>query len=193
MIPKDAPDLGPAERTDAARELFAAALRSETEDAAKSGEPIPGFSGRAPFVEATVEQATEAAPALVDGRPVPLTRVKLKLWRLAAEVRVEQNADTGELMAWRNRTASSVAGKKTISPAEALRIATAAVEVPPDAAKPDVLACGHATTPAYEVTWFHFVDDGVIVDGDKIAVRVSAVTGEVASIFRKWRRVPSGS
>jgi hypothetical protein len=190
MIRPTDPDLDPSARAASAHGTTMDAFADEHRTAISSGEPIPGFSERLPFVEVTQLDAMELPPVPLEGRTVGRTRVRLRLWRLAAELRIEQNAATGELMARRNRTAASVAGLRKISPDAALEIARGAVEIPPEAAKPIIAEAGLASTPAWEISWFHFVGDNVIVDGDKVSVRVSAVTGEVISTFRKWRTVP---
>lgn len=120
------------------------------------------------------------------------TRVKLQLWRLRSIIEVELNAVSGELIAWRDPGLARERGGRRVSEAEAIDTARAAVApLPVDAGSPDVYLKTIGDQSYHEVTWVHLVGPlgDVVVEGDRILVRVNATTGKVQSLFRKWRAV----
>ena len=64
------------------------------------------------------------------------------------------------------------------------------VEPPQNAVGPDVTRTGSGEDVTYEVSWAHFVEGNVIVDGDALVVRINAATGRPYTLFRKWRKAP---
>jgi len=149
--------------------------------------PLVDEDSAAPLIDATVAGADDER----DAHERPRLRVKVKLWRFKAEVGVEQNAGTGDLMAWRNYTSASERGDKVIDRKAALEIALAEVSpLPPGATDPSITLRETGDQSSYEIEWYHFADPETIVDGDKIVVRINAATRRVHSVFKKWRRVP---
>src|SRR5438270_332803 len=67
-----------------------------------------------------------------------------------------------------------------------------ALELPADCGDPIATLRSSGERPSYDVVWVHLVgpDADVVVQGDKILVRVNATTGKVHSVFKKWRSVP---
>jgi hypothetical protein len=128
---------------------------------------------------------------LFDEKPAKV-RSKLKLWRLRARVDVELNAQDGDVMAWRDAALAQERGEKKISSHDASAAAKAAVELPAGCGDPIATLRASGDIPSYDVAWVHLVgpDGDVVVQGDKILVRVNATTGKVHSVFKKWRSVP---
>ncbi len=137
------------------------------------------------------------APLEVEGAPPPpplaaRTRLKLKLWRLKTEMSVELYADSGDLMAWRDPRRAFERGHTPAGEWPARETAKAALPLPPDCGWADCVLRTSGDVPSYEVSWVHLVgpDGDVVVEGDKILVRVNQTTGRVHSVFQKWRSVP---
>ncbi len=130
------------------------------------------------------EEKYEPEPARV--------RVRANIWRLCAEVSVEHAEETGQLMAWRNRTEALHKGEPVVTRTEAIATATEVVgALPLNADGPSVLEIGgDADQKAQQVSWSHLLPDNVIVDGDLLLCRINAATGKPYTLFRKWRTVP---
>jgi hypothetical protein len=177
-----APPLAPEALAAEARALVLGRLRAEL-----SPDSLVDPDSGAPRQDATV---TSLEPLTQPDR-VSRTRIKVRLWRFKAEVSIEQNAATGDPLAWRNYTAAAETGDRIIDRKTALRIAQAEIgPLPKGAADPDISFRETGQESTYEVQWSHFTDPETLVEGDKLVVRINAATARVHSVFRKWRQVP---
>lgn len=159
-------------------------------------EAPPAYTRKALITEPLVEAEAPLPPVDVNEERYepepPRARVGIGMWLLAAEVSVEHQAASGELLAWRNRSEALKQGPKTIDKARAIALAEALVgELPRGADGPMASEMGEgANERAFQVSWAHFAPENVLVDGDLLLVRVSATTGRPYTLFRKWRVVP---
>ena len=99
---------------------------------------------------------------------------------------VELNANTGEPMSW---ICSKFAdGNTPLTPPEALRLAAAAVELPPGAALAHQGYEDIGGRPVFVAHWEHR-EDGVLVERDYLRVLVSGYSGRVFAVQRCWHAV----
>lgn len=160
-------------------------------------DPPRAYSNRLPVSEALPEGHDGLPPVRVDTerfQPEPeRLEARIGIWRLIAECSVEHMTEDGARLAWRNRTEALHCGEPAIDEAEATRVAEALVGALPRGARgPFVKQTGEGDDEqVFEVSWAHFDPEGLLVDGDKLLVRINAATGRPYTLFRKWRTAPS--
>jgi hypothetical protein len=129
-------------------------------------------------------RAAATPPPVVAGEAQTLTRFALYFRR--AEMTVELNANTGEAMSW---FCSKLAeGNTPLTPPEALRVAEAAVQLPPGAILAHQGYEDMGGKPVFVAHWEHR-EDGVPVEHDYVRVLVSGHSGRVFAVQRCWHTV----
>jgi hypothetical protein len=183
--------------TYAPEDLAARGLALAQQICAWDAHPAPlAYSKVLPIPEVIPDGQDELPAVQVDEErfePEPeRVRVRANVWRLCAEVSVEHAEETGQLMAWRNRTEAVHRGEPEVTREEAIATATGVVgTLPPNADGPSVLEIGNdPDQKVHQVSWSHLIPGNVLVDGDLLLCRVNAATGKPYTLFRKWRTVP---
>jgi hypothetical protein len=131
---------------------------------------------------ATDEPPDRATSTADDGQT--LTRHAVYFRR--ADVSVELNGNTGEVLSWSCQKLAE--GSTPLTPAEAMQVAEAAGQPPPGAL---LIQHGYedmAGTPVFVARWEHR-EDGVLVERDYLRVLVSGHSGRVFSIQRCWHAI----
>lgn len=114
------------------------------------------------------------------------TLTRFALYFRRADMTVELNANTGEPMSW--MCSKFADGNAPLTPAEAMRVAEAAANLPPNAVLAQQGYEDMGGRPVFIAHWEHR-EDGVLVERDYVRVLVSGHSGRVFAIQRRWHDV----
>ena len=142
-----------------------------------------------------VRVVREQLPAQKEGaEPTPPPRVggevqilsRFSVFFRCADISVELNANTGEPLSW--ICSALTEGNTPLPPADAMRVAEAAVKLPEDAV---LVRQGYEDMggmPVFVAHWEHRVE-GVLVERDYLRVLVGGHSGRVFAVQRRWHDV----
>ena len=109
-------------------------------------------------------------------------RITLRVWEPVALVDAELDAETGEVLSWRDETAMRVAAESVLTREEAVQIARANVDVPDSAGFPEVTSIMEAGRPIIVVTWTF--KPTITAESKKVEVMIHSGTREVCGVRR---------